>query len=457
MLDNVLHFDGDRDTRDLMSDAKFFEGYSRWNDKKNRYETWEEAVGRVMDMHREFYKDKMTSELSDLISEAETLYKEKYFLGAQRALQFGGEQLIKHQMRLYNCTSTYADRAEFFGEFFYVLLCGAGAGVSVQKHHVAKLPKIQNRTKQAKIHGVTDDIEGWATSADVLMSSYFVGGGKHPEFEGRRVYFDTSAIREKGAMISGGFKAPGPEPLRRALDKIEHLLQGLILKGVTTLSPIHVYDIAMHLADAVLAGGVRRSATIFLFSPDDEEMMKAKTGNWFIENPQRGRSNNSAVIVRGAASREQFAELMKSVREFGEPGFVFVESTEHTYNPCLVGDTMVKVKDHDVISNGEIIAKGVEYEIPMEELKKRYEDFKESGGSLENYMPLALSYNIETGEKEYKQILWAEKTRENAEIVKITLDDGKVVKCTPDHKFYTLNRGYVEAKDLTDEDDLVID
>lgn len=356
MLDNVIqlnNFGGDRDTKDLMSDAKFFEGYSRWDDSKGRYETWDEAVSRVMNMHREFYKDKMTPELELLISEAEDLYKKKYFLGAQRALQFGGDQLIKHQMRLYNCTSTYADRAEFFGEFFYVLLCGAGAGVSVQKHHIAKLPKIQNRTKQAKIHTVTDDIEGWATAADVLMSSYFVGGGKHPEFEGRRVYFDTSPIRDKGAMISGGFKAPGPEPLRRALDKIEHLLQGLILKGVTVLSPIHVYDIAMHLADAVLAGGVRRSATIFLFSPDDDEMMKAKTGNWFAENPQRGRSNNSAVIVRGEASREQFHTLMQSVRQFGEPGFVFVESTEHTYNPCVeIGKYPVHIADDGTKHSG---------------------------------------------------------------------------------------------------------
>lgn len=335
MLDNVLHFNGDRDTRDLMSDAKFFEGYSRWDDTKNRYETWEEAVTRVMNMHRKFYADKMTDELAELIDEAETLYKEKFFLGAQRALQFGGDQLIKHQMRLYNCTSSYADRAEFFGEFFYILLCGAGVGVSIQYDHIEKLPDIQPRTKQAKIFTPSDSIEGWADCADMLMSSYFVGGGKYPEYEGRRVYFDLSKIREKGSMISGGFKAPGPEPLRRALDKIEHLLQGLVLKGVTQLSPIHVYDICMHLADAVLAGGVRRSATIFLFSPDDEEMMKAKTGNWFIDNPQRGRSNNSAVIVRSEASKEQFSRIMKSVREFGEPGFVFVESKSHTFNPCV--------------------------------------------------------------------------------------------------------------------------
>lgn len=335
MLDNVVHINGDRDTRSMMSEAKFFDGYSRWDDKKNRYESWDEAVHRVMDMHRQFYSDKMTAELEALVNEAESAYRDKYVLGAQRALQFGGDQLLKHQMRLYNCTSSYADRVEFFGEFFYILLCGAGAGVSVQKHHVAKLPRIQNRTKQAKIHTVTDDIEGWGTAADVLLSSYFVGGGKHPEYEGRRVYFDTSPIREKGSFVSGGFKAPGPEPLRRALDKIEHLLQGLVLKGVTVLEPIHVYDICMHLADAVLAGGVRRSATIFLFSVDDDAMMKAKTGNWFEENPQRGRSNNSAVIIRDQITREKFAEIMKSVKQFGEPGFVFFESTEHATNPCV--------------------------------------------------------------------------------------------------------------------------
>ena len=169
------------------------------------------------------------------------------------------------------------------------------------------------------------------------MSSFFVGGGKFPEYEGRRVYFDLSQIRPKGAKISGGFKAPGPNGLRRSLDKIEHLLQGIVLdsKEPIDLKPINAYDITMHAADAVLSGGVRRSATICLFSPDDEEMMNAKTGNWFMDNPQRGRSNNSAVIVRDETTPEQFGKIMESVKQFGEPGFVFVESTEHTTNPCV--------------------------------------------------------------------------------------------------------------------------
>lgn len=331
----VLSNQKEVNTRALMSQTKFYEGYSRWDESKTRYETWEESVARVMDMHRKYYASKMTPELSRLIDEAESLYKLQYALGAQRALQFGGDQLLKHQMRMYNCTSTYADRPRFFSELFYVLLCGAGAGFSVQKHHIDKLPDIQDRKKQAKGWVVEDSIEGWADALGALMSSYFVGGGQFPEMEGRKVYFDLNNVRPKGAMISGGFKAPGPEPLRKSLDKIEHLIQSRVLKGETRLRPIDVYDIAMHAADAVLAGGVRRSATICLFSADDEEMINAKTGNWFVDNPQRGRSNNSAVIVRDEITREAFKKIMASIKEFGEPGFYFVDNRDFTTNPCV--------------------------------------------------------------------------------------------------------------------------
>ncbi len=324
------------DTRKFLSETKFYEGYSRYVDGEDRYESWDEAVDRVIDMHADYYKEK-NNELIPFLDEAKEAYKEQRVLAAQRSLQFGGGQLLKHQMRMYNCTSSYADRPEFFGELFYILLCGAGAGFSVQKHHVARLPQVQGRTKQAKGYIVDDSIEGWASALDILISSYMVGGGKHPDYEGRRVFFDLTLIRPKGAKISGGFKAPGPEGLRRSLDKVEHLLQGIVIdqKNPVNIKPINVYDIAMHAADAVLSGGVRRSATICLFSPEDEEMMNAKIGNWFVDNPQRARSNNSAVIVRDKATPEQFNNLMQNVKQFGEPGFVFVESTEHTTNPCV--------------------------------------------------------------------------------------------------------------------------
>lgn len=325
-----------RNMRSLASEAKFYEGYSRFIPELNRHETWNESVDRVMKMHDTFFtkKGKMSDALKREMAKAREGYINKSFLGAQRALQFGGDQLLKHHARLYNCCSSYADRPEFFGETFYMLLCGCGVGFSVQKQHIEKLPAISLRDKQAKTHVIDDSIEGWATALDVLLSSYFVGGGKHPEYEGRKVYFDYTNIRAKGEMISGGFAAPGPEPLMLAMNKIENMLNK-IAHTTGKLSPINVYDIVMHSADAVIAGGVRRSATICLFSHDDEEMAKAKTGDWYRTNPQRGRSNNSAVLIRGKVTKDEFESLMTSVQEFGEPGFYFVDDPDIMTNPCV--------------------------------------------------------------------------------------------------------------------------
>jgi ribonucleoside-triphosphate reductase len=325
----------DINTRGLMADAKFFESYSRFISEEQRFETWAEAVERVMHTHRIKYKEKLdgNEKLKALFDVVQKAYTEKIILGSQRALQFGGDQLLKHEFRLYNCLGGHANNVNWFGEYFYLLLCGCGVGASVQKHHVARLPMIRPRTKQSKTFVVPDSIEGWAQAIDVLMSSFFMGGGKHPEYEGRKVFFDTSEIREKGAPISGGFKAPGPEPLQRCLAKVERLLNNVAEDGI--LRPIHVFDIGMYIADAVLSGGVRRAATIFLFSKDDEEMMASKTGNWFVENKQRARANISAVLLRDDTSKEEFETLIANTKEYGEPGFVWVDDLEYCYNPCL--------------------------------------------------------------------------------------------------------------------------
>jgi ribonucleoside-diphosphate reductase alpha chain len=216
----------------------------------------------------------------------------------------------------------------------YLLLCGCGVGFSVQTHHVAKLPKIEARTNISKKYVVPDTIEGWADAIGVLLSSYFVEGGEFEEYKGRKVVFDYSQVRPAGSPLSSGNKAPGPDGLRNSLEKIEKLMDKACKFG-DRLSSIQAYDIVMHSSDAVLSGGVRRSATICIFSPHDDEMVKAKTGSWFIDNPQRGRSNNSALLVRDKTTREQFADLMKSVKEFGEPGFVWADDTEALYNPCV--------------------------------------------------------------------------------------------------------------------------
>jgi len=321
----------------MLSESKFYMGYSRWLDVENRYETWEDSVDRVMNMHKQKYADKMTPELLVAMDYAQDAYKDKLVLGAQRALQFGGDQIFKHESRLYNCSVSYVDRPAFFNECLYLMLSGCGVGFSVQYKNINKLPTVARRSqKKVKIFQVPDSIEGWSDAVAVLLSSYFTEGGTHPEYRGCQVHFDFTKIRPEGSKISGGFKAPGPDGLRKSLIKCEDLIENLLSdKPVNKINSITAYDLVMHMSDAVLSGGVRRSATICVFDKDDQDMLTAKTGDWFVHNPQRGRSNNSAIIVRDDLTRDEWANIMKSVKDFGEPGFIFSDSDEFLYNPCV--------------------------------------------------------------------------------------------------------------------------
>ena len=322
--------------KQMMADAKLADSYTQEIVGENRRETMTEAVARVMAMHKDKYADRMTPDLAALLDFAEHAYASRLVLGAQRALQFGGAPLRKHEAKMYNCSVSYCDRAAFFQETMYLLLCGCGVGFSVQNRHISKLPKIQKRSEtNAKIFTVPDSIEGWADAFGVLLSSFFVGGGTFPEYTGAQVLFDFSKIRPRGALISGGFKAPGPDALRKALIKCQALLELALENGEDKLRPIVAYDFTMHMSDAVLAGGVRRSATICLFDKTDEEMLKSKTGNWSIANPQRGRSNNSVILKRDELTREEWAYILKSVRDFGEPGFIFTDNLDFVFNPCV--------------------------------------------------------------------------------------------------------------------------
>lgn len=317
----------------------FVSKYARWIPEKKRRETWQEAVDRVKQMMLDVYVDPSKDdhvEIADAITKAYDDMKKKKILGSQRALQFGGSPVIKHNARIYNCIASYIDRLRFFQECMYLLLCGCGTGFSVQKHHIDKLPTLLKNKNGTKKFVIEDSIEGWSDAVGVLVSSYFEQDELFPEYNGKTITFDYSLIRPAGSYLkSSGGKAPGPEPLKKALNSIKKVLDGALKAGRDKIKPIEAYDIVMYSADAVISGGVRRSATICVFSPDDEEMAKAKTGSWFIENPQRGRSNNSALLLRGETTKEQFAELMKSVQEFGEPGFVWSDSTELIVNPCV--------------------------------------------------------------------------------------------------------------------------
>ena len=317
----------------------FVSKYARWIPEKRRRETWQEAVDRVRQMMLDAYaspEQDADGKISDLINRAYDDMKKKKILGSQRALQFGGSPVFKHNARIYNCIASYADRPRFFQECMYLLLCGCGTGFSVQTHHVGKLPNFVKSKNGSKKFVIDDSIEGWSDAVGVLVSSYFDDCDLFPGYNAKNVTFDYSQIRPAGSLLkSSGGKAPGPEPLKKALNNIKKVFEKVIKNGGDRLRSVDAYDIVMYAADAVISGGVRRSATICVFSPDDEEMAKAKTGNWFIENPQRGRSNNSALLLRNKTTLEEFSELMSSVKEFGEPGFIWSDSTELIVNPCV--------------------------------------------------------------------------------------------------------------------------
>ena len=309
--------------------------YANHVESLSRRELWPEMIERVFGMHDEFYGDKLDA-IRPLVDKTQEMMLHKKALGSQRVLQFGGAPVLKHHAKVYNCTVSFADRPRFFQECFYLLLCGCGTGFSVQKHHVAKMPALAKRhVGRTKTFVIPDSIEGWADALGVLVSSYLSGDVPFPEYQGWDVEFDASQVRPKGAPISSGSKAPGPEPLLLALERAADVMSRVYFDGLSHLAPIDVYDVIMHISDAVLSGGVRRSASIAMFSHDDLEMATAKTGNWYLDNPQRQRSNNSVVLVRDQTTYPQFRDLIELTKQFGEPGFVWTDSTEMVVNPCV--------------------------------------------------------------------------------------------------------------------------
>lgn len=244
-----------------------------------------------------------------------------------RSLQFGGKPIEISPNRVYNCAYMPIDDWRAFGEVMFLLLGGTGVGYSVQTHHVEKLPPIHRPKSKERRFLISDSIEGWADAIKALMKSYFTGGSS--------MRFDYSDIRHKGArLITSGGKAPGPEPLRICIEKIRAMLD--LKTDGEQLKPIEVHDIVCHIADAVLAGGIRRAALISLFSADDDDMISCKFGNWWELNPQRGRANNSAVLLRSKVSEEFFKSLWKKIElsNAGEPGIYLSNDKDWGTNPC---------------------------------------------------------------------------------------------------------------------------
>ena len=310
-------------SNEILSDITVFMKYSKYIPELQRRETWDELVARNKEMHV-----KKFPQLKEEIEHAYDFVLNKKILPSMRSMQFAGKPIEISPNRVYNCAYMPIDDWRAFGEAMFLLLGGTGVGYSVQKHHVEKLPEIRKpNTKRTKRFLIADSIEGWADAVKALVKSYFTGSS--------RLDFDFSDIRAKGArLVTSGGKAPGPQPLKECLIKVQGILDAK--NDGDRLSPIEVHDMVCHIADAVLAGGIRRAALISLFSADDDEMIACKSGNWWENNPQRGRANNSAALLRHKMTKEFFLDLWKRVElsGAGEPGIYLTNDKDWGTNPC---------------------------------------------------------------------------------------------------------------------------
>lgn len=371
-----------------LSNFIFTSKYARYNERAERRETWEEAVGRLEKMHLKQFAWLPDKDKKDIES-AFDLVRAKRVVPSMRSLQFGGKAIEAHQARIYNCAVRHVDSLRSFAEIFYLLLCGNGVGIGLSKFFLNRLPDLvgaSDKTGTAVVYVVEDTIEGWADSVEALMNCYF----KNTPYTGRKIVFDYSRIRAKGTPLkTGGGKAPGYKGLKNAHIKIKKLLDHLIEDlQRTRLAPINAYDILMHTADAVLSGGIRRSATSVIFDKDDQDMLNAKTFftvskkgrfekdaktgkyegyvilndpaypgkqkfeveldewayndlqtnsriSWFSVYPHRARSNNSVLLLRDKVTEKEFSEIFERTKQFGEPGFVFANHPWTLFNPCF--------------------------------------------------------------------------------------------------------------------------
>lgn len=397
----------------ILSDLTVYMKYAKHLPKENRRESWEEIVTRNMNMHIKKYPA-----IKQEIEQAYKFVYNKTVLPSMRSMQFGGKPIEISPNRIYNCAFLPVDSIECFSETMFLLLGGTGVGYSVQKHHVEKLPEIRKPSStRTRRFLVGDSIEGWADSIKHLFKSYFGGVSTTP-------IFDFSDIRPKGALlVTSGGKAPGPQPLKDCIYNIRKILDSK--EDGDKLQPIEAHDIICYIADAVLAGGIRRAALISLFSADDYDMLSCKSGTWWEQNPQRGRANNSVVLLRHRITEEFFKDLWKRVEASGsgEPGIYFTNDKDWGTNPCC--EIALRPYQFCVAGDTKLITKnGID--------------------TIKNYV--GKDIRIWNGEK------WSTVkpyiTGDNDRLHRVWFSDGSYLDATDNHKFLVKNRFQKEFSEV---------
>lgn len=406
-----------------ISNYVFTSKYARYIEKLKRRETWDEAVDRVYQMHMKKYGYKLSEEQKKEVEWAFSLVHDKRVVPSMRSMQFGGDAVFAHENRIYNCSVRHVDSIRSFAEILYLLLCGSGVGIGLSKMFLGRLPNLvdaSDKTGTIVTYVIEDSIEGWADSIEALLNCYF----KSTAYSGRKIVFDYSRIRRKGSKLkTGGGKAPGYKPLKNCLGKIKKLLDTLIEeKNQQRLKSIDAYDILMHCSDAVLSGGVRRSATSIVFEPDDEDMMNAKTGEWFKDNPQRARSNNSVLLLRDKCTVEDFKDVIARTKEFGEPAFVFADDSRELYNPCFEKDTRLSVDGMGLVRIEDLYKLNTKLRVSADNRVGKFDELN--------------AKDFGTSVKEATEVFL---TQKNAKVFELVTTHGHKLRVTENHEFPTPN------------------
>lgn len=264
--------------------------YARWREDLGRRETWEETVGRYISFFGErfpellFEDDPERPDTGVLLGEA-ILNME--IMPSMRCLMTAGKALERDNVAGYNCAYTVIDTPKAFDEAMYILMCGTGVGFSVENKYVSKLPEVAESFYDTETTiSVADSKIGWATAYRELVSLLYQG--KIPQW-------DLSKVRPSGARLKTfGGRASGPEPLESLFKFTVEIFKKAAGRRLTSLE---CHDIMCKIADAIVVGGVRRSALISLSDLEDPRMREAKSGTWYYDNPQRALANNSGVYT----------------------------------------------------------------------------------------------------------------------------------------------------------------
>ena len=273
--------------------------YARYLPEEQRRETWRETVERYLN----FWMDKK------LLShkEANELFEDIYNLEvmpSMRALMTAGEALERDNVAGFNCSYLPIDHPKAFDEMMYVLMCGTGVGFSVERQYITKLPEVAEEFHETDtvIH-VADSKIGWAKAYRELIAMLYTG--QIPKW-------DMSGVRPAGAPLrTFGGRASGPEPLEDLFHFTVEVFSGAAGRK---LSSIECHDLCCKIAQIVVVGGVRRSALISLSNLTDDRIRRCKTGQWWLDNPQRGLANNSACYTE-KPDFEAFLNEWKSLYE----------------------------------------------------------------------------------------------------------------------------------------------